>query len=179
MCHKLGQKVGLQPAGPEPWVHEDHSASTVERMKVAFVKLSDQRHTVRVERNDGTNDSVELDSRSFLRHDLSHFAVELELELAAGVWGSVAGGGSISGSGLDGADMDLAESISGPMQTMMRTGADAEEIRDVLARVAPEMGSLELAQRLHARLRSLSGRWAATPYRGEMTLEWPEPPGTS
>jgi hypothetical protein len=148
-------------------------------MKIAFVKLSDQRHAVRVQRSDGTNDSVELDSRSFLRHDLSHFAVELELELAAGVWGSVAGGGSLSGSGLDGADMDLAETISGPLQTMMRIGADAEEIRDVLARVAPEVASLELAQRLQARLRSLAGQWTATPYRGEMTLEWPEPSGTS
>jgi hypothetical protein len=144
-------------------------------MKVAFVKLSDQRHTVRVERNDGTNESVELDSRSFLRHDLVHFAVELELGLTAGVWGSVAGGGSLSGNGLNGADMDVAETISGPMQTMMRTGADAEEIRDMLVRVTPERGSLDLAQRLHARLRSLAGQWAATPYRGEMTLEWPEP----
>jgi hypothetical protein len=148
-------------------------------MKVAFVKLSDQRHVVRVERNDGTNESVELDSRSFLRHDLAHFAVELELDLTAGVWGSVAGGGSLSGSGLDGADMKLAETISAPMQTMMRTGADAGEIRAVLARVVPEMGSLELAQRLHARLRSLAGLWAATPYQGEMTLEWPEPPDTA
>jgi hypothetical protein len=148
-------------------------------MKVAFVKLSDQHHTVRVERNDGTNQSVELDSRSFLRHDLAHFAVELELELTAGVWGSVAAGGSLSGGELDGADMDLAETISGPMQTMMRTGADAQEIHDVLARVAPEVGSLEVAQRLHARLRSLAGQWAATPYRGEMTVEWPEPPVTS
>jgi hypothetical protein len=160
----------------EDW---NHGASTVERVKVAFVKLSDQRHMVRVERSDGTTESVELDSRSFLRHDLAHFAVELELELAAGVWGSVAGGGSLSGSGLDGADMNLAETISGPMQTMMRTGADTAEIGDVLARVAPEVGSMELAQRLHARVRSLAGHWAATPYRGEMTLEWPEPPSTS
>lgn len=75
--------------------------------------------------------------------------------------------------------MELAETISGPMQTMMRTGADVQEIRGVLARVAPEMGSLELAQRLHARLRCLAGRWAATPYRGAMTLEWPEPPITT
>jgi hypothetical protein len=104
-------------------------------MKVVLVKLSDQRPTVRVERNDGTNESVELDSRSFLPHDLAHFAVEPELELTAGVWGSVAGGGSLSGSRLDGADMDLAETISGPMQTMMRTGASADEIRELLARV--------------------------------------------
>lgn len=143
-------------------------------MDVAFVKLSDQRHLVRVRRADGTSESVELDSRSFLRHDLAHFAVERELELTGGVWGSVAAGGSLTGTGLDGADMWLAETLSGPMQTMMRTGADATGILEALACVAPDVASIDLATRLHDRLRSLAGHWASTPYRGEMTLEWPE-----
>lgn len=148
-------------------------------MKAVFTKLSDQRHAVRVDRRDGTSESVELDSRSFLRHDLAHFAVELELALAEGVWGSVARGGSLSGRGLDGDDIALAETISGPMQTMMRTSADATEIRDVLARVAPAIGSVDLAERLHTRLHSFAGHWAATPYGGEMELAWPEAPGSS
>lgn len=147
---------------------------SVERVRVTFVKLSDERHAVRVERADGTLDSVELDSRSFLRHDLSHFAVELELGLAAGVWGSVAAGGSLAGEGLDGDDMSLAETVSGPMQTMMRTAASAEEIHAVLQRVAPEVASSDLAARLHARCRALTGHWNATPYGGEMELTWPE-----
>lgn len=145
-------------------------------MKVVFVKVSDLRHTVRVERSDGSSESVELDSRSFLRHDLAHLAVELELGMAAGVWGSVARGGSLSGSGLDGADMALAETLSGPMQTMMRTEASATEIHEVLARMAPGVVSLDLAARLHARVRSLAGHWAATPYGAEMVLDWPEGP---
>lgn len=143
-------------------------------MEIAFSKLSHQRHLVHVRRVDGTTESVELDSRSFLRHDLAHFAVERELELRDGVWGSVAAGGSLSGDGLDGADMALAETVSGPMQTMLRTSADTARIFDVLARVAPEVASIDLATRLHARLRSLSGHWASTPYGGEMELEWPE-----
>ena len=152
-------------------VHLALSSSSVE---VHFVKLSDQRHEVRVRRLDGTSDLIELDSRSFLRHDLAHFAVELELGLSGGVWGSVARGGSLAGDGLDGADMALAETISGPMQTMMRTGAGADEINEVLARVVPDVASNALARRLHDRLRSLAGQWAATPYSGEMMLEWPE-----
>lgn len=143
-------------------------------MDVTFVKLSDERHLVCVRRADGTTESVELDSRSFLRHDLAHFAVERELELKDGVWGSVAAGGSLSGDGLDGADMALAETVSGPMQTMMRTEADAAEIFDVLARVAPDVVSTDLATRLHTRLRSLAGHWASTPYGEEMALEWPD-----
>lgn len=146
---------------------------TVAGVRVVFVKLSDRRHVVRVERVDGTSESVELDSRSFLRHDLAHFAVELELELSGGVWGSVACGGSLSGTGLDGADMSIAETVSGPMQTMMRTGADANEIESMLRRVAPEVAAPGVAERLHAGLRALAGHWAATPYGGEMVLGWP------
>jgi hypothetical protein len=149
-------------------------STTVIGVKVAFTKFSDHRHAVRVERIDGSSEVVELDSRSFLRHDLAHFAVEFELGLSDGVWGSIARGGSLSGSGLDGADVALAETISGPMQTMMRTSADAAEIHDVLARVAPERSSIALAERLHARIRSLAGYWAATPYGGEMELHWPD-----
>jgi len=142
-------------------------------VRVVFVKLSDRRHVVRVERSDGSSESVELDSRSFLRHDLAHFAVELELELSGGVWGSVACGGSLSGTGLDGADMSIAETVSGPMQTMMRTGADAAAIESVLTRVAPQIAVPGVGERMHARLRALAGHWAATPYGGEMVLEWP------
>jgi len=149
---------------------------TLRHVEVAFIKVSDQRHTVRVERADGSSESVELDTRSFLRHDLAHFAVEVELGLSDGVWGSVARGGSLSGNGLDGADMALAETLSGPIQTLMRTGADAAEIHQAITRVAEEFSSPELADRLHRRLRALVGHWAATPYGEAMTLDWPDAP---
>lgn len=145
-------------------------------MKVVFTKLSDDRHRVTVERRDGSREVVELDTRSFLRHDLAHLAVELELGLAGGVWGSVAGGGSLSGDGLDGPDMDRAESVAGPMQTMMRIQAPAEAILEVLTRVAPDIATPEVADGIHARMRALAGHWAATPYGSDMDLDWPEPP---
>lgn len=148
--------------------------ATVTGVEVTFIKLSDQRHAVHVERADGTSESVELDSRSFLRHDLAHFAVEIELGLHGGVWGSVSRGGSLAGTGLDGDDMGLAETISGPMQTLMRTNADAATIHDALTRVAPDVASEDLALRLHARARALAGHWSATPYGGRMELAWPE-----
>jgi hypothetical protein len=144
------------------------------QVRVVFLKVSDQRHVVRVERRDGTVEAVELDSRSFLNHDLAHFATEIELGLIGGVWGSVARGGSLTGDGLDGSDMALAETVSGPMQTMLRTRASAEEIRDVLVRVAPEVDADAVAERLHTRLRALAGHWASTPYGGEMELTWPD-----
>jgi hypothetical protein len=167
-------------------MHPHHSASrsrsswrrtsigSVRVVRITFTKLSDQQHTVLIERSDGTSESVDLDSRSFLRHDLAHFAVELELGLDGGVWGSVARGGSLSGDGLDGTDMVLAETVSGPMQTMMRTHAGPGDIHEVLERVAPSVASMDLAERLHARMRTLRGQWLATAYGAHMVLTWPQ-----
>ncbi len=66
----------------------------------------------RVTTDDGR---IELDTRSFLHHDLVHLAVEGELGLDGGFWGNVAAGSSLSGDALEGDQVRLAESLAGPM----------------------------------------------------------------
>jgi hypothetical protein len=144
-------------------------------VEVRFTKLSDQRHAVTVVRDDGSTERVELDSRSFLRHDLAHFAVEGELGISGGVWGSVAVGGSLAGEGLDGAEVGFAESLAGPVQTLMRVGAGPEQYLAVLEQVTPDQASADRGARLHERIRQLSGHWRSTPYGGDMVLAWPAP----
>lgn len=142
-------------------------------MTVHFVKLSEQRHRVEVHRADGTHDTADLDTRSFLRHDLAHYAVEATLGLQGGVWGSIAAGGSFDGNDLDGADMTLAETLAGPVQTLMRIEAPPDEVYDTIMRVAPETASREVADHLHAWMRALTGRWRSTGYGDALELEWP------
>lgn len=145
-------------------------------MEIRFTRHTDHRHSVTVVRDDGSTDTVELDTKDFLRHDLAHLAVETELGLGGGVWGSVAAGGSLSdGDGLDGPDMALAERLAGPVQTLMRTEADVDEIEGVLVALAPDVADRDLAERIHERLRTLCGHWAGTPYGGSMIVEWNGP----
>jgi hypothetical protein len=66
-------------------------------VEILFTKLSDERHGVQVNRVDGTLDQIELNTRSFLRHDFAHFAVEAEVPIRFGYWGSVADGVSLGG----------------------------------------------------------------------------------
>jgi len=117
----------------------------------------------RVTTDDGR---IELDTRSFLHHDLVHLAVEGELGLDGGFWGNVAAGSSLSGDALEGDQVRLAESLAGPMQTLMRLEAGPGEIRAVLDRVAPELASDDVAAQVHERLRRLAGHWKATPHWG-------------
>jgi hypothetical protein len=94
-------------------------------MRIAFAKISDERHGVKISRTDGTAESVELESRGFLRHDLAHFAIELGLPIRKGYWGCVSSGASLTGAGAAGREAQLAETLAGPIQTLMRMNAAA------------------------------------------------------
>jgi hypothetical protein len=142
-------------------------------MRIAFRRVSNTRHSVEVVRSDGSRDLVELDSKDFLRHDLAHLALEIEAPLVDGVWGSVARGCRLDGSGLDGADVALAERLAGPLQTIMRTEGSSTEVLAVLRVVIAGLASEELAARIHERARALTGHWRATRFGEEMIVEWP------
>jgi hypothetical protein len=144
------------------------------RVDIIFTKLSGQQHRVRIRRDDGTTAAIDLESRSFLRHDLAHYAVESALAIPCGFWGSVAAGAPLSGEGISGADAELAETLAGPVQTLMRDDRDTEAYLAVLARAAPALATTELAAKIHECIRRLRGHWKATPYGGEMQLAWPE-----
>ena len=141
-------------------------------MDVIITKLTPDTHRLRVERDDGTSDELELSSRSFLHHDLAHLAIETEIGFRQGYWGSVAAGGSLSGTGLYGDEIALAESLAGPVQTLMRSDADVDAYRAMLAHVAPALARErpDLAERLHERIRRLRGHLAATPFGAGMRI---------
>jgi hypothetical protein len=143
-------------------------------VRIAFSKISDERHAVTITRADGTSESVEVETREFLRHDLAHFAIESELPIRKGYWGCVASGASLSGEGVGGGDAQLAESLAGPIQTLFRTEAGPEAYTELLGRFSRAGGSQDLAARVHERVRQLRGHWKATPYGSQMELVWPE-----
>jgi hypothetical protein len=145
-------------------------------MEVRFTKRSDREHQVSVRRDDGSTDEVVLDSREFLRHDLAHWAVESVLGLRGGVWGSVAAGGSLEGDALDGEDMPTAESLAGPVQTLMRTEAGVGAYEALLHHHPDLLLSPDAAADLHEEVRRLRGHWRATPYGADMVLRWPPAP---
>lgn len=143
-------------------------------MEIAFTKISDDRHAVSVARADGTSERIELESRSFLRHDLAHFAIESELPIRNGYWGCVASGASLTGDGVAGSEAQFAESLAGPIQTLFRTNAGPDAYATLLDEAARSRDDGDLATRVYERIRRLRGHWKATPYGGDMELVWPE-----
>ncbi len=143
-------------------------------MQISFTKLNEDAHRVEVLRADGSSDTITLNSRSFLRHDFAHLAVEAELPIALGYWGQVAAGATLGGDALAGKDIALAEKLAGPVQTLLRTEAEPDAYLALLQRVAPDVASEALARRIHAHARRLAGHWKGTPFGSAMRIRWGE-----
>ena len=141
-------------------------------MKITFTKDSDPEHTVRIQRADGSTEGATLNTREFMRHDMAHMAVEMEVPIARGYWGSVAAGIPLNGMGITGSDIVIAESLAGPVQGLIRDEADKETFYSVLSRIQPGLITQELAFRIHERGRKLLGQWRATPFSGDMVITW-------
>ncbi len=143
-------------------------------MDIAITKLSDAEHRVTITRRDGSTESTTMVTREFLRHDFAHFAVETEVPVALGYWGCVAAGATLTGDGAGGRDIALAETLAGPVQTLMRLEAPPDKYLAMLERLQPQIATPDLAQRLFERARQLTGHWRATPFGETMHISWAE-----
>ncbi|WP_437680930.1 hypothetical protein [Sorangium sp. So ce131] len=141
-------------------------------------------------RNNGQRDRVECETRSFLVHDLLHFAVESEAGLHGGFWGNLAKGKTLAelndrtGEAMMAAESEEAALVERVVSVLTGAvkGMTAEKLVAQLVSYAPATGwtppgwlTVELVERVQEHMRRLLGHWKATPYRGEMRLEWPDP----
>lgn len=148
-------------------------------MIIELTKLSDERHRLAVSRPGGAHEAAELETRSFLLHDLVHYAVEAEAGITDGFWGLLAEGHTLSE--LSNRTMTvplsmglaLAERLVGPMQSVWNGRLDVNLYVEQACTAAPDLVNAAFVARVRERLRGLWGEWRATPYRGTMELPWP------
>jgi hypothetical protein len=146
-------------------------------MRALFTKLSDEKHALEIVRDDGTRERGELESRSFLVHDLAHFVVEKEAHLAGGFWGLLANGttfGALTPEALKtnpaGEELMHAESLAAPFQTLW--GArDTSRFEERRASYASQT-SAQFCEACLERMRRVWGQWRATKYGDTMELTW-------
>ena len=154
-------------------------------MDVMFKKINKDEHELRVQRRDKSVDHAICETRSFLIHDLTHFAVESEAGLNTGFWGLLASGKSLAqlndrtGQSLQKEALELmsiekAVAILQGLAKGLSVASIAENIRlqtnDV--RKPPEWLTEELMKRVDQRLRSLLGQWKATRFGETMRIVW-------
>jgi hypothetical protein len=156
-------------------------------VRILFTKISDDVHLLAIEQAGKPREEVRCETRSYLLHDLLHYAVETEARLAGGFWGSLASGKTLAqmndrtGAGMKDADPDLAtiEQIVGALHGSTK-GIDAADLIAGLRRFAaaldqtlPDWANEALIVGVQERMRRLQGHWRATPHGGVMELAWP------
>jgi len=142
------------------------------KLAVRLTRLSKTHHRFEAIREDGTREVRELETRSFLLHDLVHFALESEGRLDFGFYGSLA-----RGAGYETPAACEVESVVGPLQGASRYQIDpaafVARLRDARASAestTPAWLSEELIARTIERLRQLRGQWRSTPFGQTMEL---------
>ncbi|MCW5717194.1 MAG: hypothetical protein KIS68_05110 [Bauldia sp.] len=144
-------------------------------------------------RDDGTSETVELVSRSFLLHDFIHYAVETTGGLDGGFWGLLASGKTMDelalnmrpaeGIGMEllGSEAATVEAVVGCFTGLAHDRATPAESVDAVRRMIEPQGrpppawvTEDFARAVQERLRRLKGEWKAVPYGGTMELRFPD-----
>jgi hypothetical protein len=155
-------------------------------MQIRFRKLSDERHELAISKDSASWESVECETRSYLTHDLLHYAVEAEAGVQAGFWGRLAAGASLAEMNDRtrpmGDEMAAIEQVVGALTPSVK-GMSAAEVVAGMNRFASSLGATLppwLTERfvlaVQERMRRLVGRWKATPRGSALELSWPDWP---
>lgn len=139
---------------------------------------SAERHTLALRVDDGPIVSVELETRSFLVHDLVHWCVEAELELDEGFWGLLARGVPLEV--LNDREMPPStfttlghvEGLVGPLQSYLQGRLP----RHLLVEALPASFTPANLSGVETRFKTALGAWKATPFGAALELTWPPRP---
>jgi hypothetical protein len=155
-------------------------------MRIVFRKVSHERHSLAIVRDDGQREEVECETRSMLVHDLLHLAVENEAKLNAGFWGNLAKGKTLAdmndrtgvAMAAEAPELMVIERLVGALSGAVKGRSAAEMVAalesyaNALGTALPEWLTEELVLAVQVHMRHLMGRWKATPFGGEMEIEW-------
>jgi hypothetical protein len=148
-------------------------------LRIRFTRLTNDRHRFEAIRPDGEVEVRELETRSFLLHDLVHFAIESEAGLGDSFYGQLARGAGYEDMASGGEGV-RTEMVVGVLQGALKGEIDPEafvarmkETWATIDREPPGWLTPELIARALERLRQIQGRWRATPFGQTMELEFP------
>ncbi len=157
-------------------------------MLIRFTRLTNERHRFEIVREDEVSETRELETRSALLHDLTHYAVEVEARLTSSFYGRLAQGiaydalATTSPTDLEALQTEaVVARIQGIFKSDDVAKTDpAEFARNIVAGFRavggepPAWVTPNFIVRVRERLRRLHGQWRATPFHQTMELEFPE-----
>jgi hypothetical protein len=155
-----------------------------EELVIRLTKLSDHEHRFEYSAPGGAGESLTLVTRSFLNHDLVHFAVESEAGLKDSFYGRLARAGGYArlaeATVDDPGEVGLTEMCVAALSTVAKGQGTPEgavraatEWMRTMDREPPAWLTDAFAHAVKERFRRLVGEWKATPFGGTMELRFP------
>jgi hypothetical protein len=158
----------------------------VSERTLRFTRISSDLHRFEYRRADQTGEVLELETRSFLFHDLLHYALESEAQLKGSFYGILARIGgyeglSLGGGAALGGEVAITERVVGALTGALQDDdLDGEafvgritEYLDLFDERAPRWLTPALVLAVRERMRVLTARWDATVAGEAMELVWP------
>ena len=152
-------------------------------LALRFTRVSPTHHRFEYRRADGTGETVEMETRSLLFHDLLHYAVESEAGLRGsfyGILGKIGGYEelSLAGGAALGGEIAITERVVGALSGALRDDdqddvafvAEVSRFLDIDDVRAPRWLTPVFVAAVRERMRQLTGRWNATPVGQTMAL---------
>ena len=153
-------------------------------MRIRLRKLPDERHELAISRDGASWETVQCETRSYLAHDLLHYAVEAEAGVQSGFWGRLAAGATLTAMNdraraVD-EEMAVIEQVVGALSASAKGGSAAEVVAGMkgfassVGRTMPSWLTEERVLAVQERMRRLVGRWKATAHGAALELTWPD-----
>ncbi len=157
-------------------------------MKIIFTKISPTHHSLELLRDDGSCEYTEIETKTFMPHDLIHYAFESEAGLQNSFWGLLDKDKTLAELNDKQFLTDLIQSNSEIAQTEMITGilhglakgeatveqtmAGVENAFSAKSIPVPDYLTRDFLTKLKERFRQLLGKWSAMKKGEKMELEF-------
>ncbi len=155
-------------------------------LRVEFQKTNNESHLVTFTRDSGVSESAVLVTRSFLFHDLLHFALETEAGLRNGFYGMLAQGmryeelrNGDAFRAAESTEIVHIERVVGPLTGVVRGEVSIAtfmsgiaNIYDAYGEEVPQWVTPECIDKVIERMRKLLRDWERVAYGASLTLEF-------
>jgi hypothetical protein len=148
-----------------------------------FTRISPTHHTLEYVREDGSRESAEMETKTFLEHDFLHYAIESEARISTGFFGLLGRGYNFSQLNLKSpSDFDVPEShhverAVGVFTGMIKGNLSEEDAMrgvknfyDAEGRAIPSWITADLFVRAKEKYRQIYGKWNSLPFGKTLEL---------
>lgn len=144
-------------------------------MKIEIKKISNFKSHYCINRTDGSEEVITLDTKTFLTHDLCHYVVEKRLEFKNGFWGLLSQGYAFKE--LFGRENELTEELKfvekvvGPIQSVYMGYFKKEDLSMLIHHIDIEV-NIDKVDACLLELGDLTNKWKNMTLGDTLQLDW-------